>query len=101
MKNLLLIGGTGVGKSTWINFFANCSQFRCLEEAERAGGRFPIPCTFEKTDPQTGDVKRISSEGNDAPELLHSVEVGDSVTQMPKEHVFQRENVVITLLKML
>jgi len=93
--NALVLGETGVGKSTWINSFANYCKFHSLEEAVRAGGVFPIPCSFTITDPQTGHSKNISSEGN---ETWQDEKVGESVTQNPNEYVFKYENTRINLI---
>jgi len=77
---VLLIGETGVGKSTWINAFANYCVFDSLEDAVQAGGFFPIPCTFPVTDPQTNEQITILSEGKLLTET-QTAKIGDSDTQ--------------------
>ena len=95
---MLLIGETGVGKSMWINSFANYCKFISLEEAVQAGGLFPIPCTFGMIDPETTEMITISSEGGDIPTTSQTAEVGASVTQMPDVHAFVYENNQINLI---
>ena len=46
--NILLLGESGVGKSTWINRFANYMVHSSLKAAERHG-LFPVPLKFELT----------------------------------------------------
>jgi len=74
--NLLLIGGSGVGKSTWINAFVNYCSFETLDEAEEAGGKFPISSTFETRHPQTGNMISISSECSEFTPISQATEVG-------------------------
>ena len=44
--NILLLGETGVGKSTWINGFANYAKYQSLEDAENGGYISIIPSKF-------------------------------------------------------
>ena len=97
--NVLLMGESGVGKSTLINAFANYCKSESLEDAVKAGGLFPIPSTFSATDPQTKEPITISSEGK----ILPSTNVrtaGQSVTENPNEYPFLHEdsNTVINLI---
>jgi len=92
--NVLLIGESGVGKSTWINAFGNYCSFGSLEEAAKAGGLFPIPSTV--TDPQTRKQITICTEGK----LQSPKQITTAVTRKPKEYVFRHvnTNTVINLI---
>jgi len=95
---MLLIGESGVGKSTWINAVANYLKFATLEEAVEAGGLFPIPCHFEILDEQTKELITISSEGDGKAAIPEDAEVGESVTKMPNEYVFPYEYFQLNLI---
>jgi len=93
---MLLIGESGVGKSTWINAFANYCMFPSLDQAVRAGGLFPIAYTLRCTNPATKQSVRISSD--DESVLLQDERCGGSVTQMPKEYVFEGTSTKINVI---
>ena len=95
---MLLIGETGVGKSIWINAFANYCMFDSLQEAVQAGGLFPITCTFEITDPQTREPITISSVADGTSATSQTAEVGESVTRVPGVYRFEYENTQITVI---
>jgi len=71
-----------------------------LDEAERAGGKFPIPSTIQISDEQMGGFINISS---DCTGLIPSSQgpaaaVGKSVTQIPDEYIFQYQNTKIVII---
>ena len=92
--NVLLIGETGVGKSTWINAFANYCTYDSLEDAAYDGGFFPVPSTFRVKDPQTKQQLSISTDES----FMQSTKPGESVTQNPHEYAFRRNDTAINLI---
>ncbi|EFO61078.1 Hypothetical protein GLP15_2818 [Giardia lamblia P15] len=74
--SILLIGESGVGKSTLINTFWLCSQFSDPSAIPLADTRWPIPVSF------VFDGVEISGGENGTDAL------GDSATQAPQDYYF-------------
>jgi GTPase SAR1 family protein len=69
--NILILGKTGVGKSTWINAFINYLSFNSLNEALAAEDlKWVIPCSFS-----TQTVDKSDNEGRF---IQHKIEIGSS-----------------------
>ena len=82
--NILILGETGVGKSTWINGFINYMTFEDLEEARKVNEpRVLIPSKF--TIIYEEKEKEIVIGGTDANE---NFTVGQSATNAPRTYVF-------------
>jgi len=68
--NLLILGETGVGKSTWINGFQNYIQFDTLQEAESHDELLSlIPSQFTVTDENYQTVTISTGEDEVSPYL--------------------------------
>src|ERR1700709_1441294 len=80
---ILLLGETGVGKSTWINGFANFLQYSSVDEAEQNPTLCLIPSCFTITDDNYEE--RLISTGHDKNEVT---ETGQSATQHPQTYLF-------------
>ncbi|KAK0658513.1 hypothetical protein QBC41DRAFT_351365 [Cercophora samala] len=83
--NILILGETGVGKSTFINGFVNYLQYTTLDEAKAAEGfDYVIPCSFsmqmmDRTKPDHDIIEKIICVGSRDDERDGST--GDSATQ--------------------
>ena len=61
--NILLMGETGVGKTTFINAFINFLFYDTLDEALQGDLKVLIPCSFAVTDKVTFRYRK-SDRGN-------------------------------------
>ncbi|XP_055341675.1 uncharacterized protein LOC129590459 [Paramacrobiotus metropolitanus] len=90
--NILVLGETGVGKSTWINGFANFLTYAHLEDA-LADPIFLIPSRFTMTD-KSLEEKVVCMGGANANEP----ETGQSDTQMPASYAIKKGSTVVRLI---
>ena len=94
--NVLLLGETGVGKSTFINAFVNYLMFDTIQQAEQSEPVILIPVSFLTT---VGDQfdEVIVKFGDVDPNEDHEHQ-GQSVTQQCKSYVFHLNETLILRL---
>ncbi|CAF0777966.1 unnamed protein product [Adineta ricciae] len=94
--NILLLGQTGVGKTTFINSFANYLEHHSLEDAVTGEFQVLIPATFVYMDSLTFDEREINIG------VPHDTEqtkaVGESCTKECRSFVFRINNRTLRLI---
>ncbi|CAF4159188.1 unnamed protein product, partial [Rotaria sordida] len=85
--NILLLGESGVGKSTFINAFVNYLKFDELKQAEK-NPIVLIPVSFIMTTDDNFTERLVKFEGDDTLSNEDHDNLGHSVTQHCKSYVF-------------
>jgi predicted GTPase len=94
--NILMMGETGVGKSTFINAFANYLVYDTLKQAITGEMQVLIPSTFHMTNPDTFESQMIFIGNPSDNEKCE--EVGKSSTQLCQSYVFRLGNRLLRLI---
>ncbi|TAE56096.1 MAG: hypothetical protein EAZ87_19030 [Nostocales cyanobacterium] len=91
--NILIMGETGVGKSTWVNAFANYVTYANIQDAEQGELINLIASSFSMTDDNYQEkVIKIGEDSNES-----SVQ-GQSATQEPRAYYTEIGNTIIRLI---
>ena len=92
--NILVLGETGVGKSTWINAIVHYLSFRDLDEARQADD-FPVLIPSQFTFTKQGEPVEIKIGEASENEVLQT---GQSATQETRAYIFNIEDRKIRLI---
>ncbi|CAF3453911.1 unnamed protein product [Rotaria socialis] len=94
--NILLLGETGVGKTTFINGFVNCLFYNTLDDALKGDLKVLIPSVFAVADSETYQSIHVTVGTLNKNE--NSENNGQSSTQLCRSYLFQIGDRVIRLI---
>ncbi|KAK6642182.1 hypothetical protein RUM44_013905 [Polyplax serrata] len=93
--NILILGQSGVGKSTWINSIVNYLNYDSLEQAKENGVICTIPIKFTTYDRETSEKRVIQIGEDDSGEVT---DAGQSGTQFCSTYSFFWEGRYVRLI---
>ena len=88
IMNVLLLGQTDVGKSTFINSLANYLQFNTFEEANSHQTTVLIPTSFVLDNNSNSERQQVKYDGLDTFSTEDHDHSGQSVTQHCRSYIF-------------
>ncbi|CAD6199113.1 unnamed protein product [Caenorhabditis auriculariae] len=94
--NILVLGETGVGKSTFINGLVNYLNFEDLEDALHDGHHVLIESSFTqyvKGKEKKVELKATMGESTSSEKSNEVMSAGQSSTQEPKDYIFEYNDV--------
>uniref|UniRef100_A0AC34RDH8 G domain-containing protein n=1 Tax=Panagrolaimus sp. JU765 TaxID=591449 RepID=A0AC34RDH8_9BILA len=92
--NVLVLGPSGVGKSTWINSISNYFKHKTFEDALKRNPECVIPTSFQIGD----DNFQLHTVRVGIPNENENLTLAQSTTQKPQVYVFRHKDFVINFI---
>jgi predicted GTPase len=86
--NVVVLGETGVGKSTWINALANYISYESMDDALNSELINLIATEFSITEKAPGTLKLVQKQISIGKSPNETFKKGQSATQMPRAYTF-------------
>ncbi|KAK7588387.1 hypothetical protein V3481_007413 [Fusarium oxysporum f. sp. vasinfectum] len=97
--NVLILGETGVGKSTFINSFVNYMLFKNLDDALQVPGlNYAVPCSFPVPNMVNGDWGEREVRVGNPNDREHFSDKGQSATQSCVTYIFHMNGMTFRLI---
>lgn len=99
--NILVLGQSGSGKSTWINSFVNYLSFDSFDKATNKKPRYVISTNFPTTDLKTGEADDMYFKSDNEDDVLENNEckdIGKSERQLFVPHAIPFRDVELKII---